>query len=67
MNLHSPSTFRATAAKDDLTRSYAAQVGGLHAKLSRIAANQRDIAHSLGRAATALRSLAPRQTGPRAA
>ncbi|MBA3998585.1 MAG: hypothetical protein C0489_07730 [Candidatus Accumulibacter sp.] len=53
--------------RDDLARSYAARVGGLHAKLERIVANQRDVAHSLNRAAAALRSLGPRQTGPRAA
>ncbi|MBN9422174.1 MAG: hypothetical protein J0I91_06870 [Candidatus Accumulibacter sp.] len=53
--------------RDDLARSYAVRVGGLHAKLARIVANQRDVAHSLGRAAAALRSLGPRRTGPRAA
>jgi len=64
MNVHSPSTSRSTPdAKDDLARSYAARVGGLHAKLSRIVANQREIAHSLGRAAAALRALAVNQGG----
>lgn len=51
-------TGAAAGQQDDLARSYAARVGGLHAKLSRIAANQREIAHSLGRAAAALRALA---------
>ncbi len=53
--------------RDDLARSYAARVGGLHAKLARIVANQRDVAYSLNRAAAALRSLGACQTGPRAA
>lgn len=69
-SMTSRSTFSARAAaepQDDLARSYAVRVGGLHAKLARIVANQRDVAHSLGRAAAALRSLAPRRGGPRAA
>lgn len=43
---------------DDPLKQYVRSVHGLHSKLARISANQKDVAASLGRAAAALRSLA---------